>query len=546
MKKSGTLTIKMRLTFSYAILACAVVLVSAMGLFALSKSQSHFENQVKNVEQIQTLINDILDAANARAVAARNLALITDPQEVIVENKAVVASFAKLNNALKDLKSAVQTNKASTDALRTNFAEIENIEAKYAVVATDIVKLALVGDRENATVKISKDCRPLLVALIAAIEKAKAEINSISQNSVIVSEQESNKLLIEILAISMLAVGLAIFMGVIITKKITQPLGEAVKIAETVASGNLTTRIEVNSNDETGKLIQALKEMQDSLIDVISNVRQSSDRVASASREIAVGNMDLSSRTESQASSLEETAASMEELGTTVNQNADNAIRANKLADNASAIAIRGGEVVSKVVETMKDINDSSRKISDILSVIDGIAFQTNILALNAAVEAARAGEQGRGFAVVASEVRNLAQRSASAAKDIKSLISDSVQRVELGTSLVDQAGETMQEIVEGIRSVSDLMKEISTASVEQSNGVNQVGQAVVQMDETTQQNAALVEEMAAASGTLETQSNELVNAVSVFVINAGPNTAPVSRHNAKAFTAPALLKLSS
>ena len=400
------------------------------------------------------------------------------------------------------------------------------------------MKLALAGDRENATVKISKDCRPLLVSLIAAVGKTREEINAISQNNVTASGQESNRLLIEIIIVSVLAVALAIIMGIIITRRITQPLVNAVNIAETVASGNLTSDIVVNSHDETGQLIQALKNMQESLIGVIANVRQSSDRVANASREIASGNMDLSSRTESQASALEETAASMEELGSTVNQNADNAVRANTLADNASESAIKGGEIVSRVVGTMKDINESSRKISEILSVIDGIAFQTNILALNAAVEAARAGEQGRGFAVVASEVRNLAQRSASAAKDIKSLISDSAQRVELGSSLVDQAGKAMQEIVDSIRNVSDLMKEISAASVEQSNGVNQIGQAVTQMDEATQQNAALVEEMAAASGTLETQSHELVNAVSVFVINADASASSGQRIARKLTTA--------
>lgn len=536
----------MRLTFSYIILTCAVVLVSVMGLFAISKSESNFQNQVKNVERMQSLVNDIFDAANARAIAARNLALIIDPQEITVEKAVVDASFISLNKALSDLKTAVQTNATSTDVLRAHFSDIENIEAKYAPVATEIVKLALAGDRENATLKISKDCRPLLVLLIAAVEKTKIEINAISQNSVTVSEQASNKLLMQIVAVSALAVVLAILMGVIITRRITQPLDYAVNIAETVASGNLTSQIDINSNDETGRLIQALKNMQDSLIHVIANVRQGSELVANASKEIALGNMDLSSRTESQASALEETAASMEELGSTVNQNADNAIRANKLADNASAIAIRGGEVVSKVVDTMKDINESSKKISDILGEIDGIAFQTNILALNAAVEAARAGEQGRGFAIVASEVRNLAQRSASAAKDIKLLISDSVHRVALGTSLVDQAGETMQEIVDGIRDVSELMKEISSASVEQSNGVNQVGQAVVQMDEATQQNAALVEEMAAASGTLEDQSRELVNAVSVFVINTGATAVSSNRPSAKIFSIPLTSKLLS
>ena len=302
----------------------------------------------------------------------------------------------------------------------------------------------------------------------------------------------------------------------VIPRSVIVPVQQAVNLAQSIAEGDLTHSVKAESQDELGQLLRNLETMRLRLTDVVSHVRHGSQGVATSSAEIAQGNHDLSARTESQASALEQTAASMEELGSTVKQNADSARQANQLAMSASSVAARGGDVVAQVVETMRDINDSSRKISDIIGVIDGIAFQTNILALNAAVEAARAGEQGRGFAVVASEVRSLAGRSAEAAKEIKTLIGDSVARVERGTTLVDQAGETMTEVVASIRRVTDIMGEISSASSEQSSGVQQVSEAVNQMDQVTQQNAALVEEMAAAASSLKSQSQELVQAVAV------------------------------
>jgi methyl-accepting chemotaxis protein len=295
----------------------------------------------------------------------------------------------------------------------------------------------------------------------------------------------------------------------------------AAAIAHGVAQGDLSIPIKVMPGDRSS-VMAAMAQMRDSLADIVGRVRFNSQSIALASAEIAQGNNDLSSRTEQQASALEETAASMEELSSTVKQNADNAKQANQLALGASTIAIKGGTVVGQVVDTMKGINDSSKKIVDIISVIDSIAFQTNILALNAAVEAARAGEQGRGFAVVASEVRSLAQRSADAAKEIKSLITASVERVEQGTALVDQAGATMTEIVSSIKRVTDIMGEISAASTEQSAGVAQIGEAVSQMDQATQQNAALVEESAAAAESLKQQAQQLVQAVAVFRLNEG------------------------
>ena len=305
------------------------------------------------------------------------------------------------------------------------------------------------------------------------------------------------------------------------TRTITRPVGQAVDAARAIAGGDLAIRIPGGSADETGQLLNALHDMQLRLAGIVAEVRSGAEGVASTTAEIAQGNHDLSARTEHQASALQQTAASMEQLGSTVQQNAENARTANQLALSASTVATQGGEVVAEVVQTMRGINESSRRIADIISVIDGIAFQTNILALNAAVEAARAGEQGRGFAVVAGEVRSLAQRSAEAAKEIKSLIGTSVERVEQGTALVDRAGLTMTEVVGSIRRVTDLMGEISAASAEQSSGVSQVGEAVMQMDQTTQQNAALVEQSAAAASSLRTQAEQLVQVVAVFKLGA-------------------------
>ena len=307
----------------------------------------------------------------------------------------------------------------------------------------------------------------------------------------------------------------------IVVRQITLPIRRALDIAQRVATGNMEEAIEVEGTNEMSEMLRALQDMQSSLSNVVFNVRTNADHLANAALEISQGNTNLSDRTEQQASALEETAASMVEVNSQVRHNADNAREANQLALNASTVAVRGGEVVGRVVQTMKDINDSSRKISDITSVIDGIAFQTNILALNAAVEAARAGEQGRGFAVVASEVRSLAGRSAEAAKEIKRLISASVDRVEQGTVLVDEAGTTMSEVVAAIRHVTDLVGEISSASNDQAMGVAQIGQAIQQMDQVTQQNAALVEEMAAAAGSLRSQADELVHTVAVFKLDA-------------------------
>src|SRR5450830_1601622 len=325
-----------------------------------------------------------------------------------------------------------------------------------------------------------------------------------------------------IIGAMLLLVAVGIALAVWVARMVARPLQDAVGVAQSVADGDLTAAIDVDSRDETGMVMRALRDMNDSLARVVGQVRGSTDAIATASAQIASGNLDLSARTEDQASSLEETAAAMEELTATVRQNADNAKLANQLARSASTEAADGGKVVDEVITTMAAISAASSKIVNIIGVIDGIAFQTNILALNAAVEAARAGEQGRGFAVVASEVRDLAQRSATAAKEIKQLIDNSVQQMKSGTVLVQQAGHTMEQVVASVRRVTDIMGEIANASQEQSAGIEQVNQSIIEMDSMTQQNAALVEEAAAAAQSLQDQASELAHVVSIFKLVEG------------------------
>jgi methyl-accepting chemotaxis protein len=389
---------------------------------------------------------------------------------------------------------------------------------------TKVVEAGLAHNNEEALRLLVAESKPQTKVWLDALGELMALEAHINQLAVEEAQTAYSSARIGVIAMLAVSLGLVAAMALLISRSITQPIGEAVGLAKSISAGDLTTQAQVQGKDEAATLIQAMVDMQTSLTDVVGGVRRGSESVSTASAEIAQGNQDLSARTESQASALEETAASMEELSSQVKHNADNARQANQLASNASRVAVQGGDVVGRVVETMKQINDSSRKISDIISVIDGIAFQTNILALNAAVEAARAGEQGRGFAVVASEVRSLAGRSADAAKEIKSLINASVERVGQGTVLVDEAGSTMAEVVDAIRKVSDLVGEISSASNEQSAGVAQVGEAVAQMDQTTQQNAALVEEMAAAASSLRTQAADLVQSVAVFKLDAAAN----------------------
>jgi methyl-accepting chemotaxis protein len=400
--------------------------------------------------------------------------------------------------------------------------QLHDKNASFLVTLAGLDRLVRDGERDKAKKVLSEDFKPQLGLLFDSITNLGEYQSGIMQKAhedALVSYQRAR---LTTGGLAALAVLLAAVVALWSARSVTRPLKDAVLIAGRVASGDLGSRIEVRGKDETAQMLEALKRMNESLTGIVTNVRVSSESIAEASRELLLGNNDLSQRTEEQASSLEETASSMEEFTASVKQNAHNAKQASKLATQATEVAGKGGEVVARVVDTMSSISASSRKIVDIIGVIDGIAFQTNILALNAAVESARAGEHGRGFAVVATEVRSLAQRSASAAKEIKDLIGDSVAKVEDGAALVDEAGRTMAEIVKSIRQVHEFMGDIASASQEQSLGIEQVNQTLSQMEKATQQNAALVEQAAAAVELLEAQARSLVEAVGVFQTGEG------------------------
>ena len=511
----NNLTIKARLVAVLALLSLVMTVIGAAGIASLSNSNASlktvYEDRLVALGQLQEVIRTI--NRNQLNVAK---AVSDDPAKLPEMVKAVEEGRAKASKIWQEYAATKLTadEKVLVErfvAARTAFLDEGLNPALEASRAGDIDKVsALLHGRMNERYMTVRDIMNQLIQLQMEVGKQEYEASQTSYAN------------FRLLVIAMLLGGLALAasIGWWLVRSITLPLNRAVRIAESVAAGDLTQHIEVRSQDETGKLLAALRDMNTSLVGIVGNVRQATDSIGTASSEIASGNMDLSSRTEQQASSLEETASSMEELTSTVRQNADNARQANQLAGNASEVARRGGAVVSQVVDKMSAINDSAYKIVEIISVIDGIAFQTNILALNAAVEAARAGEQGRGFAVVASEVRNLAQRASSAAKEIKQLIDNSVAQVEEGSRLVGQAGSTMQEVVTSVQQVSDIIAEISSASGEQSAGIEQINEAVVQMDNVTQQNAALVEQAAAAAGALQEQAASLAQAVSVFQLN--------------------------
>ena len=457
---------------------------------------------------------------NLNARATRNMLLIKEEAGIKQEAERITQARAAISDSMAKLDKMIASPKG-----KELFTALKDARAVYVVDLEAFLKMTLDNKRDEGIVfmmtKLRASQASYFQRLEALIEHQNAKLKSTGAEA----EATSSNGKITVLALAAAALALATVMGVLVTRGIVRPIRVALETAQKVATGDLSSNIQIDSTDEIGQLLSALREMNESLFKVVSSVRQGAEGVSTASAEIASGNNDLSARTESQASALEQTAASMEELSSTVHQNADSARQANQLALSASSVAVRGGEVVGQVVETMKGINEASRKISDIISVIDGIAFQTNILALNAAVEAARAGEQGRGFAVVASEVRSLAGRSAEAAKEIKTLIGASVERVEHGTALVDEAGNTMTEVVASIKRATDLMGEISAASNEQAAGVAQVGEAVTQMDQVTQQNSALVEEMAAAASSLKSQAQDLVGTVAVFNLGGAAQT---------------------
>jgi methyl-accepting chemotaxis protein len=514
------MNIRNKLTVAFAGLALIVLLVAGLSLLALSQANARQTALVGDVVARGEAAADLRRAADERAIAVRNLVLVSNPADLEVEKSAVVGAHARVGKSLDRLDRLSAQAVSISPKARELVVEMSRIEKAYSPVALAIVDLALAGKKEAAIAMMNEQCRPLLASLVRASNLNAEEVKA--QLSQAVEEAESTYRAKRTLLgmCSFFAVAFAIGAGVLVTRSILRPIDQAIALTDSVAAGDLTSKLEVSGKDEISRLLQALGGMSQKLEFIVGRVRSSSDSIATGSAQIASGNQDLSQRTEEQASALEKTAASMEQLGSTVKQNADNARQANQLALTAATVARQGGEVVGDVVTTMKAINDSSKRIADIVGVIDGIAFQTNILALNAAVEAARAGEQGRGFAVVASEVRSLAQRSAGAAREIKSLIATSVERVDQGSVLVDRAGSTMTEVVGAIQRVTDIMGEISSASNEQSAGITQIGEAVTQMDQVTQQNAALVEQSAAAAESLKQQAEQMVEAVAVFKLS--------------------------
>lgn len=514
MLRFSDLKISIRLATGFGIL---ILMMLGMGSIALLRFTEVDTVNTRIIEKdwVKAEAANIINATTrANARNTMELLITEDPKQIQAIKQSIENNKKTISDALDTLKQLIYLPEG-----KAHLASLTERRIAYVASFSKVARQIDAGDRAGATLTMNRETLPALDALqepILALTKLQKQIVIDSSQEVRHRIQAASFLLIGLMLTgSLLGMGLAWF----IARSITRPLSEAVHIARTVAAGDLTSMVEVTNKDECGQLLQSMQDMNTSLIKIVHHVRNGTELMATASHEIADGNMELSSRTEQQASALEETAASMEELASTVKHNFESGVHANRLAESAAQVAAKGGAVVGEVVHTMEAINLSSKKIADIIGVIDGIAFQTNILALNAAVEAARAGEQGRGFAVVASEVRSLAGRSAAAAKEIKTLITDSVSNVSDGCRLVEQAGSTMDEIVVHVRRVADLMGEITTASREQTTGIEQVNQAVGQMDTVTQQNAALVEEAAAATQELDHQANLLVQAVSAFKI---------------------------
>ncbi|WP_312433957.1 methyl-accepting chemotaxis protein [Janthinobacterium sp.] len=504
-----------RLGIGFVLILAMTVVIATVGVWRLNDVATSTRAMMAEPLTKERLITDWygLNFASIRRTAA--IVKSSDPALGPYFKEDSAASVKRAAELLKQIEPLI-----SGEQEKALFAKILEQRKLYSASRDGAVKAKADGDVEGAAKILDGAFTPAAKVYQDLLQ----ELVTMQRTSIDATAKQIDASAVrDTSVISMLtvfAVAFGVLCSWLLTTGITRPLRQALALAETVAAGDLTHTVTTSAKDETGALLTALGNMNNNLVSIVSQVRSGTDSIATASSEIAAGNLDLSSRTEQQAGSLEETASSMEELTGTVKQNADNARQANQLAITAAGIASRGGAVVAEVVATMGSINASSRKIVDIISVIDGIAFQTNILALNAAVEAARAGEQGRGFAVVASEVRNLAQRSSQAAKEIKGLIDDSVSKVDIGAKLVDQAGATMDEVVASVKRVTDIIGEISSASTEQTHGIEQVNQAIVQMDQVTQQNAALVEEAAAAAGSLQDQAHGLAQVVSVFKLN--------------------------
>ena len=478
------------------------------------------------------LAQNIKNNINEVARCLRNVLLMSNKADIDKEFGTIERDVANNTADLAKLDKMITSEKG-----RQNLKNLVQKREVFTKSRVQFNELFHSGKKDEAIAYLYTDLRPVQLAYMDAVDEVisfQEELMAASQSS---AESQINGTHVQLLALGFAGLIAGTILAIVTTRRITIPLLEAVQIAAKVAEGDLTSMVKASGSDEIGQLIQALSNMNASLQKIVGKVRKGADSIANASGEIATGNMDLSGRTERQASSLEETASSMEELASTVKQNSDNARQAKHLATSASEVATRGGMVMTEVVDKMQAINESARKIVDIISVIDGIAFQTNILSLNAAVEAARAGEQGRGFAVVASEVRSLAQRSAAAAREIKALIGDSVEKVEAGSKLVGAAGTTMEEIVASVTRVTDIIAEISAAGDEQSAGIEQINRAVIEMDNVTQQNASLVEQAAAAAASMQEQASQLAGMVSVFKLDS--TAAPVAPVKAIAAATP-------
>lgn len=516
----NNMTVRTRLLAGFLLVALLGAIVAGVGIFNMAKVNNQSEHAYSN----DLLGLSASKEANINLVyiarANRNVMLASSP-----EDKAKYIGLGDAARKEMQDQIAVARPLFRSPESASLFATLDKQLAEYEAGRQELLKLTAGESPEEKAAAIAYLFGPI-AKLADAVDKTLDQISENKEKTAAASAAEAASVYVStrtlMLALVAVSITAGIGLGLWITGTLTRQLGGepayAVEAAGAISAGELATPIELRDGDQRS-LLFAMEAMRQSLVKIVGQVRSGTDTIATASNQIAAGNLDLSSRTEEQASSLEETASSMEELTSTVKQNADNARQANQLAVSASEVAVKGGSVVAQVVDTMASINESSKKIVDIIGVIDGIAFQTNILALNAAVEAARAGEQGRGFAVVASEVRNLAQRSAAAAKEIKTLINDSVEKVDAGGKLVDQAGVTMADIVNSITRVTDIMSEIASASMEQTMGIEQINSAITQMDEVTQQNAALVEEAAAAAASLQDQAASLAEVVSVFKV---------------------------
>ena len=513
--KLGNLKLRTRLVLGFGVICAMLVVALALGIGMLR----HLNHGTKDI--VQTRLPKIegatkfLDQVNNISIAQRNLILNEDPADRQSQMAVVMKSRAAIEELL------------AHDGTDPEIATMRELNERFLKVQQELLARIDRNDLAGAKTYLVTDFRPVLQDLKKAMNAQIKKHRDLIQHAGSDAEATYQRALtlMSVLGLAILAAAGAVAWR--LSLSITRPLAQALDVANTVAAGDLTSRIEASANDEVGQLLQALKRMNENLARTVSTVRGGTRTIATASSEVAAGSMDLSSRTEQQASALEETASSMEELTSTVKQNADNARQANMLAAGASSVAERGGAVIEQVVGTMNEIDAASGKIADIIGVIDGIAFQTNILALNAAVEAARAGEQGRGFAVVAGEVRNLAQRSAAAAREIKELIEDSSGKVANGSKLVADAGATMTDIVDSVRRVTGIMAEIANASQEQTAGIEQINAAIAQMDQATQQNAALVEQTSAASAAMQEQADKLAQAVGIFRLDHEEAAAP-------------------